>query len=304
MSLVSEPEDAPNPKLPLGNTISLSYSTYFQNFMDVLRISWLWLVVVAPLAGLASWLQMSWLAEVAANMKPGMPPQMPARPFEAILLPNVAGLVVVLAGVSIAVAWHRRLILGEHPGLSGSNVATRSLWRYVVIGLAIILIVALPALAIIVPMIFLLSGLATTGVLALPGPWSILLILVFLLVYVTGFGAMLRLSILLPARAVGDVGLTFKETWNRTRGNTWRMFWGIVACTLPLFAAQVVLALVGFPAPGPGMFANEAFASRMAVINAIFSVFYLLILPIGIGFLSHSYRHFFKPVPMSTHAGV
>ena len=31
-----------NPKLPLWHTIRLSYSAYFYNFLDVLRICWLW----------------------------------------------------------------------------------------------------------------------------------------------------------------------------------------------------------------------------------------------------------------------
>jgi hypothetical protein len=118
-----------------------------------------------------------------------------------------------------------------------------------------------------------------------------MLIPVILLLSLAAFAVMLRLSLLLPARAVGDLGLTFKETWNRTRGNTWRIFWGIAACTmLPMLAAQI--ALLGFLMPG--IFAGEAFVGRMAVTSTIFIVYYLLILPIGIGFLSHSYWHFFK----------
>ncbi len=54
-------------------------------------------------------------------------------------------LVFTFAGVSIAVAWHRRIILGEQPGFSGSNVATKSLWRYDGVGFAIGLIAFLPS---------------------------------------------------------------------------------------------------------------------------------------------------------------
>jgi hypothetical protein len=66
-----------------------------------------------------------------------------------------------------------------------------------------------------------------------------------------------------------------------------------VFCTLPpLFAAQIIfLAAVGIP--GPNMFTG-AFASRMAVGSTILVVYYLLIMPISIGFLSHAYRHFFQ----------
>jgi GYF domain 2 len=95
-----------NPKLPLWDTICLSYSAYFHNFWDVLRISWLWLAVAAPLAAIVNWLQFSWMAGVMADMKRGMPASMP---LEATVLQNVVSLVFMFAGLSIAVAWHRAL---------------------------------------------------------------------------------------------------------------------------------------------------------------------------------------------------
>jgi hypothetical protein len=101
------------------------------------------------------------------------------------------------------------------------------------------------------------------------------------------------LTLLLPARAIGNSGLTFKQAWNRTRGNVWRLFWGIVVTTMPaLLIAQFVFAL-GVRPYFPGMDVGEAFAARMTAMSTFFAVYYLLILPIGIGFLSHAYRHFF-----------
>jgi hypothetical protein len=211
-------------KLPLWKTIRLSYSSYFLNFPDVLRISWLWLAVVAPLMGIMSWLQFSLMADVIASMKRGTPA---SKPIETTALSNVANLVFIFAGVSIAVAWHRRIVLGEHPGFSGSNLATKSLWRYLGMGIAIGLIVLLPALLLSLPMFVLLSPVVAGGAPRFP-----MLIPVIFLIYLAAFAVFLRLSLLLPARAVGDLALTFKETWKRTRGNTWRMFWGIAACAL------------------------------------------------------------------------
>jgi hypothetical protein len=71
--------------------------------------------------------------------------------------------------------------------------------------------------------------------------------------------------------------------------------WGIVACTLPpaLLLQIVLLFLIGFPRPET--FTDPSFAGRFAAMGAIMVVYYLLILPIGIGFLSHAYRHFFRP---------
>jgi GYF domain 2 len=274
-----------NPKLPLWDTICLSYSTYFGNFQDVLRISWVWLAVAAPLAGIMNWLRFSWIAGVVAETKRGMPISLP---IETILFQNATTLVFMLAGLSIAVAWHRRIILGEHCGFSGSNVATKNLWRYFWVGFAIGLIVFLPALVLVLPMFLLLSPVVGGG-----APRFLMLIPVIFLVFLVAAAVMLRLSLLLPARAVGDLDLTFKETWKRTRGNTWRIFWGIAACTmLPMLAAPITFVLFGFL--GPGMPASQAFAGRMAVVVTILSAYNLLTLPIGIGFLSYSYRHFFE----------
>jgi hypothetical protein len=54
-----------------------------------------------------------------------------------------------------------------------------------------------------------------------------------------------------------------------------------------------MLFLVGFP--HSETFADAAFAGRFAAIGAVSMIYYLLILAIGIGFLSHAYRHFVGP---------
>jgi hypothetical protein len=272
---------AANPKLPLWDTIRLSYSSYFHNFPDVLRISWLWLAVALPLAGITNWLQFSRFAGVMVTINRGMAA---SKPVELIVLQGVAVLVYIFAGVSIAVAWHRRLILEEHPGLSGSNVVTKNVWRYAWMGLGIFLIVVVPTMVLSLPMFFLLSPVAAGG-----APRFLMLIPVIFLFFLAAFAVSLRLSLLLPARAIGDVNLTFKETWKRTRGNTWRLFWGTAACAwLPMLAAQIVL--IRFL---PGISSVEAFAIRAVVVGTILTVYHLLILPISIGFLSYSYLHFF-----------
>ncbi len=258
-------QGAANLKLPLWDTICLSYSTYFYNFQDVLRISWLWLAVAV-----ISWL---WLAGLLV------------APHD---IPNWLQFLFTLAGVSIAVAWHRYIILGEHPRFSGSNVGTKNFWRYVgAIVIAIYQIVILPGLAVGLPMSLLLARTAKGEMLVN--------CLIYAYLVAVFFAVALRLSLLLPARAVGALGLTFIDAWNATRGNTWRIFWGIAACTMPpmLLAAPIQIALVGFPTR-PGMFASEAFVGRMTVTRTIVIVRYLLILPIGIGFLSHSCQYFFK----------
>jgi hypothetical protein len=250
------------------------------------------MAVAAAITGIANWHQWSWMGTVMAEMKPGVLPHVPQLPGMAALM-AFDDVLLTLAGVSVAVAWHRLLILGEHPGFSGSNVATRGVWRYVGVGLAIALIVMLPIIVIVFPMFYFVFPLQH----AAPGspPAGLLLLIPLVVVlYVAASAVALRLSLLLPARATGDFGLTFRQTWNRTQGNTWRLFWGLVATTVPpIILADIAFMLIGVR--NVAMNLDADFARRMTATSTIFIVYYLLMLPIGVGFLSHAYRHFFRP---------
>jgi hypothetical protein len=282
------PDTAPSlPKLPLREAISLSYAWFFQKFPDLLRISWLWLLICAALVGISSWMQWTWMADVLGADTGGMLQRATlesSRPIELLILGYIAGLLPLIAGVSIAVAWHRRIILGEQPGLSGSNILAGELWRYIGVGILIMLVTTLPLVFILV----LAVVLASQSIAALVG----------LLLCLAAIAVVLRLSLILPARAIGDVGLTIREAWHRTRGNTWRLFWGTVACTLPPAILLETVSLIVFGTIGsqvaPGQPLDTSVALAVALMSTIFFVVYLLIVPIGIGFLSHAYRHFFQ----------
>lgn len=302
MSSVAAPESGgTSEKLPLGRTISQAYSAYFDHFLDVLRMAWLCIVVTAPLAVIVGWLQWSATAKLmtAFLADPRAKGLVQPFPIGLLVLNYSIEIIWILAGVSIAVAWHRRLILNERPGLSGSNVVTGDFWRYIGIGIIIVIIAMFP-----LPLLFLLIfkvALAPSGAPAgapagpplFPG-WELIF---FLIAFVWAFMAMLRFSLLLPARAVGDRALTLKETWHRTRRNTWRLFWGIVVC---MFVPELVLGIlfqiatltsIGFPTPA--RLADGTFILTFTVVGAIAIVFYILLAPLWIGFLSLSYLHFF-----------
>lgn len=292
-----DPRPASVPKLPLWDAIRLSYAIYGYYFRDLLRMSWLWLVVAAPLTAAANWLQWSSMAALAANARRGMSPQMLAqspKPVATILFGYLTLLVLLLAGVGIAVAWHRRIILDEHPGMSGSNVAGRNLWGYAGVALAILLVGSLPLLAITVPVLVWASAAAGAGPVRLGPGITLLTFPVNALVIAAGIAIPLRLSPMLAARAVGDTSVTFKRAWRHSRRNTWRLYWGLVACTAAPMLAVLIVFLVSFGYPDPLMFNSAAYAARMTVAGTILTLCYLLILPIGIGFLSISYRFFFE----------
>ncbi len=86
----------------------------------------------------------------------------------------------------------------KHPRLSGSNFFTGSLWRYVGIGIVIAVIGALPVVAALVPL-SLLRLLPSVG----RAPPEVLAVIV--LAYAIGIALILRLCLLLPARAAGEI---------------------------------------------------------------------------------------------------
>jgi hypothetical protein len=216
-------------------------------------------------------------------------------PVDLFVLTYGVGLLVIAAGVSIAVAWHRRVILSEQPRFSGSNVGTGSFWRYVGIGIALGLIAILPVVLCLLILFGFLAPFIAHGVPGHPKAGiPIAYMLIPLVLYLTSIAIMLRLCLLLPARAVGDLSVTFGQAWNRTRGNIWRLFWGIVACTLPPVLIIEVVFFILFGFPKLASFAGGSLPVPVLVVSAIGTAFYLLILPIWVGFLSLSYLHFFR----------
>ncbi|MCC8936506.1 hypothetical protein H8A99_08330 [Bradyrhizobium sp. Arg68] len=292
MSMAATPPELPHPelpypKLPLWQAIGLAYSTFFSRFEDVLRASWLWLIAVAALTGYASWQRWSLAMAVIGQVQPELFPSMTQLRQTTALLQLGAAL-AILAAVSIAVAWHRLMILDEQPGLSGSNITSGDLWHFVVIGFLLCVILIGPALIVILGG-FYLTVPATFGPNTV-GPIAFIpLLLPAAAFYVIGLAVTLRLSLLLPARAIGNEDLSFGQAWHRTSGNTWRLFWGLIVTTLPplLLTDLVVIALLDLAYP-------TLTATRIAAASMASTICSLLLLPISIGFLSQAYRHFFE----------
>lgn len=291
MSLQSPPDGATR-KLPLGATIKLAFASYFECFDDVLRTTWLWLVIVGPLGYLAAWQQAVWMNSVMASIKQGTPPStvMASRPFDTMLLGHLETVASFIAGISIAVAWHRRVILDEQPGMSGGNLLSASLWRYVGSGLVIFLVAGAPLLLLLV-----LTSLFGGSILSVrPSPASggfVAVTIGFLLLYIVGIAVVMRLILVFPARAADDIGLTLQAAWHRSHGNTWRMFWGLVVCGVApaLVFLLVLMALGGNPAAD--LLTGGLQPHRSAAFATITLIFYILLLPISIGFLSHAYLY-------------
>lgn len=277
MSAMIGASDAPATKLPLWQTIRLSYATYFEHFGNGLRIAALWLPPVAILAAIGGWLQATLLMEVAAFPKVQIDA---SQPMHLLMLGYALNLLLAVAAISSAVAWHRLLLLGEQPtARSGRNIGTRFFWRYVGVTILIAVIATIALVVVLVPM-------AALDLLPAAGSTPPVEIAVIALTYVISVMLMLRLSPLLPARAIGNVTLLLKDAWRRTRGNLWRLFLGILACTIPpfLLVKIIFIALTIIP------FGGGLHVVQWTIASAVALCCWLLLFPIWIGFLSHAYR--------------
>jgi len=276
MSAVVDPSNAPAGKLPLWQTIRLSYATYIQHFAAGLRIAALWLPPIAVLALIAGWLQATLLAELAAGPRPQIDV---SQPLHLLMLGHVLNLVIACAAVSSAVAWHRLLLSKEEPPwTSAGNVGTRNLWRYVGAALVICLIAAIPLAAV-------LAALALFDLLPAAGRTPPDVIAVIALAYVVSVALMLRLSLLLPARATGNPipkGRVASHTWEsletlfRDRG-------------LHGTACRSDQDHLHRPDRRPGR--SGIYLAQWALAGAISLCCWLLVWPIWVGFLSHAYRY-------------
>jgi len=270
-----------DPRLPLWPTIRLSYTSYLRNFRDVLRISALWLALMAVLNAGTGWMQATWMTRVMADPSPQ--PNL-SEPLEMTLLGNISSVVIAFAAVSIAVAWHRRLLLDEPPGRSGGNIGTLGLWRYIAVTIVICVMAAAPTLAILLAIWAFGWMPAADDVIA---PQTPALIAAFVLADVAGIIILLRLCALLPANAAGNFTLTVKGAWRLSRGNAGRLWWGIVACAWPpfLLVGLVFVGVILLPV------ADGLYRVQWAVASAIATCCWLPAWPIWIGFLSYAYQH-------------
>src|SRR5258708_3959704 len=261
----------PRSQLPLWKTAGEAYAMWWRNFPDLVRVCWIWMLLTAPLWAIwVIWWQEPYLAGRLQEIRAG-------QPFDPkALVPNVApvvGLIVLPAFASIAVAWHRLLLQGEHPAAGAYLRLDYMVAAYA--GVAF-----LGNMVMLAPYYFSVTiqfaGEATqsgaAAFVASVEPFASFAILFILA----------RLSLVLPAMALGRRDVTFGAAWKISEGNTWRMFWAYVLCFLPVLV--VVNGTLTFVSHN-----DSHVAASLALITMN-----LLVFPVSmicVGMLSLAYRH-------------
>jgi hypothetical protein len=267
-------------KLPLWRTIGQAYGLWGENLLELIRICWLWMLIMAPVLALLQWWQAPHLEEIMQAARAGRPDADP-NPVLTLMAGIVGRVIMLPALASIAVAWHRLLLRDEHPQPGPYLRLDHVVAGYAILAFWIGLIMAGAGFA---------STLfqAVTGTSPTPGSpgGSIFQILVGLVTIVAFFvGA--RLSIALPAMALEREDVTLGAAWRASKGNSWRMVWAYFFCVLPwgLIAAGLGFALLRQPS-----------ADRV-IVSLVAGAVGALWIPVGmvsVGMLSLAYRHFFE----------
>lgn len=204
-----------------------AFKALFANFETFLKISWAWFAIF--LVGQA----------VMFGLAPQEPFAVSVAHFAATLVFAAA---YILGNASIAVAWHRCLLMEERPGWLHLTVGGREL-RYagkflVVMLIVMVLMIPVGALAFVVATLGVLTFVVMTAAV-------VLVILPF----------MLRFSLVLPAVAL-DEPLGFGEAFSDSEGLGLPMSLAAVGLSLVIGGGTFVVGLLA--AGGASVFAGIA----------------------------------------------
>jgi hypothetical protein len=182
-----------------------SFKALFADFDAFLRICWAWYALIAVLS-------------VAGTLLFG--------DSKLIALPIV--LVWLCASGSIAVAWHRNLLLRESPAAMNLRFGGREL-RYVLKMFLVALMLVIPA-----ALVGAVAGVFAASLLGSPegAGATVFIIVVVAVVLLLLIPLLMRLSLVLPATAL-DEPLGFREAFGNSQG-----------LGLPMALAGIGLALV------------------------------------------------------------
>jgi hypothetical protein len=270
--------EAPS-KLPLWRTIGQAYAVWIGNFPDLVRIVWLWLLLMAPLLAILNWWQVPYLTGLLRASASGRPF---ADPNPVLTLAVQIGSVVIMLPVlaSVAVAWHRLLLRGEHPGQGAYIRLDGIVVGYAVLAFWIGLIALAPSyLSLLFQVVTGTSATAQDGlalvVQSLAG-----------LVSIIGFFIVGRLSLALPGKALGRDDVTLGTAWRVSKHNTWRMVWAYFFCILPwsLIAGGLSYWLLR----------TDYSQATITLIMVVMNLLSIVANMISVGMLSLAYHHFFE----------
>jgi len=271
-----------HPKLPVWSTVGNAYLIWARNLPELLRMSWLWLIVYTPLAYLFWWYSQPYFI---ASMQAIHPHRSNLTPVLNQALGLLGNLITLPMLASIAVGWHRLLLRAER-----SNTARYLRFDRIVVAYAIVsfLCLLLPQAPSFLQQTFryLMQG-DDLGPEATANLRAAIAYIQFLASIATIgiWYAATRLTVYLPGKALDRQDITLARVWRTTRDNGWRLFFGHLLAILPIFL--LVIPYVRITRAHGSRLSNTAASVAISVVDILSGM-------IAIAFLSLAYRHFFE----------
>jgi len=239
--------------LPVGAAFGHTVKSTLNNLPFAFHVSWPWMLVMLPF-------NIAGNIFVTLNYVPVSNPD-PAKIFENVQTDILAvlvgmGVLAFIAFASIAVSWHRYILLDEIPRGFARLRLDGMVWRYVgnAVGIAILTILASFGIMIVPALVAGIALSLGNGGLAFAIPAIIAGL-------VCTFGVSMRLSIKLPAVAMHNTTVNLASAWQLTRENHWRagfLFALVVLCLL--------LAGFAFSLLAPALAASASTASLISLV--------------------------------------
>ena len=218
-------------KLPVTGALNHAFRSTRDNGAFAFHISWPWILVLLPLnVGGNLYLILNGL---------GQSQEVEPRAL-AVLVPLFA--VSILAYASIAVNWHRYVLLDEVAVVCQRLRIDSLMWRYVGNGflIGIILVAGAFAAGLGIALIGMVFG-AVVGKAA-----TVIVVPAMLALYAMVLVAAYRLSVKLPAIALGRHDFSLKDAWASTAENFWQLLGLIVLFVACVFIAALGMFLVSY----------------------------------------------------------
>src|SRR5262245_51878382 len=267
-------------KLPLWRTIGEAYALWARNFPDLVRIVWLWMVLMAPILAILDWWQVPYLTGMMRVTSSGRPFADP-NPMLTLVMHIVSAVIMLPVLASVAVAWHRLLLRDEHPGPGAYMRLDGVVVGYAALAFWIGVIALAPSY---ISMLFqIVTGTSATMQDAL----ALVVQSLAGLVSIVAFFIVARLSLALPVMALGRAHITLGMAWRVSKRNTWRMVWAYFFCISPWAAIAGGLTYYW-------LLRTDYSRATITLILVVMGSFGLVVNMISVGMLSLAYRHFFE----------
>ena len=224
--------------LPVIKTLNHAVKSTTDNIGFAFHISWPWMLMLLPLNVVTN------LYLVFNGLQPDargyVDPALVGKLFAVVAPLSIAS---IIAYASIAVSWHRYILLDEIPEGWKRLRIDSLMWRY--IGNFILMVLLVAACAIGAGLGIALAAFILT---AIVGETLSIVIVVpaILFMYSYAIIAGYRLSVKLPAVALGRMDFRMGDAWRATEGNMWRLLGLLTLLILCLLLVGVAMFAITF----------------------------------------------------------